>query len=108
MAIGVGMMHIPLTDLYRMTLREFLAAYQGWTRLREQDERCSWERARWLAAVTISPHLKQSKSPQELFPLPWDKEQTSSPSELVGGSIDTHREYLAMQYQQLIDERNVK
>lgn len=66
-------MGLPPTDVYRLELREFYAAYEGWQYLREMSMREAMERARWHAAVSIMPHVKPSgKSTVEMLPLPWD------------------------------------
>lgn len=59
--------------LYALELREFCAAYEGWSRLREQNSRERWEIARWSTAISISPHIQSNKPLNELLPLPWDE-----------------------------------
>lgn len=67
------MLGIAPSELMRLELREFYAAYEGWSHLREQAMREGMEQARWHAAVTISPHIKDTgKSMIEMLPLPWD------------------------------------
>jgi hypothetical protein len=67
------MMHMSPSELFSLTLAEFSAAYQGWQRQREADERSMMDRTRWLAAAIIGPWMKSYKSVTELFPMPWDK-----------------------------------
>ncbi len=40
----------------------------------EGANRSEWERMRLLGAITISPHVRKSISPDKLLPLPWDAE----------------------------------
>jgi hypothetical protein len=45
---------------------------------RDDDrERGAWERARWIAAVLLSPHAKKGKSiqPRDLTVFPWEKQE---------------------------------
>lgn len=64
------------SELYALELREFYAAYQGWLKLQEQRLRTSWEQARWVVGVTISPHLSSPQPITQLLPLPWDAEDS--------------------------------
>lgn len=65
-------MRLSPSELFAMTFAEFSAAYQGWQRQREVDERNAMDRTRWLAAAIIGPWMKHNKPLEELFPMPWD------------------------------------
>lgn len=65
-----------------MELGEFCAAYEGWQRLRQMTSREDMERARWEAAVIISPHITSHKPIAEMLPLPWDKQTTQESEDI--------------------------
>ncbi|MDE6801751.1 MAG: hypothetical protein K2J06_03200 [Muribaculaceae bacterium] len=61
-----------LSDLRRLTVAEFEAIVEQWSRGREADFHDSWERMRLHATICIQPHLKKHLSAKQLLPLPWD------------------------------------
>lgn len=63
-----------MDDFCRMAPGEFRAWMEAERKLSEDAERRAWERARMVAAVTLSPHLRKgaSRDPRKLVPLPWD------------------------------------
>ena len=99
------MMGLPLSELYGMTLREFLAAHQGWRRARESAEREALENMRWQTCAIAHMLGAKSLTPQQLLPLPWDSER-NTPPELVGGTYESHRDFLAAEYERLIEQKH--
>ena len=98
-------MGLPLSELYGMTLREFLAAHQGWRRARESAEREALENMRWQTCAIAHMLGAKSLTPQQLLPLPWDREH-DTPPELVGGCYESHRDFLAAEYERLIEQKH--
>jgi hypothetical protein len=60
-----------------MTLPEFLLAAEGFHQLEEVRQQAHWERTRWLATLTLSPHTKKGHSikPTDLAIFPWEKQK---------------------------------
>lgn len=56
-------------DFFRMTFAEMGHYVKG---LSERD-RLDWERTRQIMWSAIQPHLKNQKSPADLFPFAWEK-----------------------------------
>lgn len=77
-------------DFEQMTAAEFYYAWLGWSSREVEREQQAWERTRWEVWVLTSIQLdrKDRKPIQEMFPLPWDKADTT-PREL---SIEERRE----------------
>lgn len=91
------MMGIAPAELMRLELREFYAIYSGWSHLRAQQMREDMERARWHAAVSITPHIKSTgKSITEMLPLPWDEK-----SKVEDMTIEERRERVRKIMQQI-------
>lgn len=62
-------------------IKAFLQIYQiGWSQREILLQRQQWERTRWQTWVLTSIQLdkKDRKPMDEMFPLPWDKEDVSS------------------------------
>lgn len=66
-------MGLSLPDFCALTPEEWDAVCRSWHESREALERESWERVRWLGAVTVQPHIRRSISPRALLRLPWDE-----------------------------------
>ena len=62
-------------DFCRCTPEEFKATTEAWNKMREAEERSSWERMRLLATITIQPHVRSRLTAAKLLPFPWDKGQ---------------------------------
>lgn len=60
-----------------MTLEELLAAARGSARAEQLQAQGDWERARWLAACLLQPHMKKGSriNARTLAVFPWEKEQ---------------------------------
>lgn len=58
-----------------MLPEEFEEVGKAYSMQCEAESRGEWERARWMAAITIQPHVKGKITPQKLLPLPWEKKQ---------------------------------
>lgn len=66
-------------DFCRCTVDEFEAVADAYNTRREQDYREEWERARWIASVTVQPHVKSRINARRTFPFPWDKPRELTP-----------------------------
>lgn len=75
--IGLGILGLPVVDLYDLTMRQFQNKMTGFFDYHEQMERGAWERMRQHAAATISMNgmVKRAIKPGKLFAYPWDKEE---------------------------------
>lgn len=79
MAVGcIGMSH---DDFCKCTFEEFESICKIWREMTERQSRDTWERARTIATIIIQPHVKKKITPQQLLPLPWDKEKQNHQSE---------------------------
>jgi hypothetical protein len=72
-AIGVGMINLSPTEMMAMELRDFMSAYQGWSRLREHSSREATELTRWQTAAIATLLSTKPIAPTELLSLPWDE-----------------------------------
>ncbi|MCM1293012.1 MAG: hypothetical protein NC111_06430 [Bacteroides sp.] len=77
--MALGCIHLQLDDFVRLTVEEFDAIYEAYREDREANYRNTWEQMRTHAAITVSPHVKRSPTPQRLLPLPWDKTKEHRP-----------------------------
>lgn len=66
-------------DFCRLEPHEFIAVCNQFGRFCNNSQREDWERMRILAAVTIQPYVKIN--PENLLPLPWDKEKDDKEKE---------------------------
>ena len=69
----MGAMGMGFDDFFRLTFPEFRAACSSYREAEERRERSSWERTRALSFHFLQPYLKRECSPEELMPLPWDR-----------------------------------
>ena len=83
--MAVGQMGLRPADFEQMTAAEFFYAWLGWSRREVEQQQQAWERERWSVWVLTSVQLdrKDRKPMQEMFPLPWDKEESAPPRELT-------------------------
>ena len=47
------------------------------------SHRPTWEAARILSVFQVAPHSKKKLKIEELFPLPWDKDQKATDGEMM-------------------------
>lgn len=75
---GLGYLRLGLSALYDMTFAEFSNAMHGFYELEEQRQRQEWERTRWLAMITMQPHVKKGsiKKPTDLVTFPWEEKKS--------------------------------
>ena len=64
--MGLGQLRLNPFSLYGMTFREFGNAMAGHYKEIEEREKAEWERTRWLATITINPHVKKRITPKDL------------------------------------------
>jgi hypothetical protein len=76
----LGALRLTPSSLYDMTFEEFGNAMLGFYELEEQRQRQEWERTRWLAMITITPHVKKGsvKKPQDITRFPWEEEKQAA------------------------------
>lgn len=85
------MIGLSFKDFALLTPFEFSEVCNAWHEWREDETRGAWERQRWLGCVSIQPHIKNRITPQELMPLPWDKQ--SKPNTPKSETL-THEQHL--------------
>jgi hypothetical protein len=76
-AKGLGALRLTPSALYDMTFDELGNAIAGFYELEEQRQRQEWERTRWLAMLTITPHVKKGsiKNATDIARFPWEQEK---------------------------------
>lgn len=60
-------------DFCRLRPEEFEAVYKAWEDSEQMRYRDGWERARVVAAICVSPHIKGRTNAKKILPLPWDQ-----------------------------------
>ena len=73
--MGLGQLRLTPFLLYGLTFAEFGNAMAGHYKEIEEREKAEWERTRWLAAITINPHVKKKDNPERLGNLPMGEER---------------------------------
>lgn len=83
--MGLGQLRLDPTSFYDMLLEDFLLAAQGFYELEEIRQQAHWERHRWSACLTLSPHAKKGQriKPQDLTIFPWEKKANKKGDNLL-------------------------
>lgn len=76
--MGLGQLRLNPFSLYDMTFKEFGNAMAGHYKQIEEREKAEWERTRWLATITINPHVKKRLTPKDLATFPWEKKEKAA------------------------------
>lgn len=66
-------MNLTEVEFENVTPAYFNIRLTGLRRHQQQKEQAEWERARWVASMVMSPHLKNPIRPQQLVTFPWEK-----------------------------------
>lgn len=62
-----------IETLYNITPRNYLNAQIGAAKLYTLKDQGEWERARWISAIIINPHIKKNIKPKDITTFPWEK-----------------------------------
>ena len=75
----MGFLQLHPSLLYEMTFRELQVMAEGKRKNMEEPFKRDWERARWLATVSIQPHMKKGKRirPQDLMTFEWERVESN-------------------------------
>ena len=76
--MGLGQLRLSPVLLYDLTFQEFGNAMAGLYKEIEARERSEWERTRWLASITINPHVKKRITPKDLATFPWEEKEKAA------------------------------
>lgn len=79
--LALGEMAMTWEEFMNLTPRVFTNKSKGFQKRLEQGLQISWEQTRWLAAITINPHLKKQLKPKDLATFPWEKSKKVAPKE---------------------------
>ena len=70
------MMGMSIAEFADITVREFTNKLSGYQKLKEQDERLSWEQLRWHAFHVI-PNKKRTAKITDLVLFPWEQKKNN-------------------------------
>lgn len=76
--MGLGQLRLSPVLLYDLTFPEFSNAMRGHYKEIEEREKAEWERTRWLATITVNPHVKKRLTPKDLATFPWEKKEKAA------------------------------
>jgi len=78
--IGFGQLRLNPFSFYEMTVDEFMCAVRGFHEMNEIREQNNWERARWMATVLLSPHVKKHSQlkPTDIALFPWEEKKKTT------------------------------
>ena len=77
--VGLGQLRLDPAAFYDMLFSDFQIAAEGFYELEELRQQAHWERSRWVACLTLSPHAKKGHriKPTDLAIFPWEKKPKS-------------------------------
>lgn len=81
--IGLGQLGYNVAELYDLTPCMFYNAQKGLFEKWDVESQGEWERTRWLACVTINPHVKKNLKPTDLTKFPWEKKKNEKTKEEI-------------------------
>ena len=63
-----------------MTLKSVIMAIEARAEALSAQRQDDWERARWMAAISLQPHMSKGKTlkPQDLITFPWEIKPTAA------------------------------
>ncbi|MCM1332773.1 MAG: hypothetical protein NC248_09205 [Bacteroides sp.] len=99
MGLAVGCVGMTVDDFCGCYYDEFESICRSWSAMTESKNRDSWERMRFLAAISIQPHVKRKLTPKRLLPLPWDEKDKKNRHEQPELSADEKR----MRFERLLN-----
>ena len=70
---GLGMLGMPIDELYDLTPRSFSNKLYGYNKKEELKMQSNWEQTRMIVHACVSPHLKRKIKPTDLLPFDWDE-----------------------------------
>lgn len=76
--MAVGVIGMSRSDFETATPDEFIAIYDAWNGHEDALLHNGWQQTRWLATVSVQPHIRKRITPHELLPLPWEDESVTS------------------------------
>ena len=64
-----------------MTLKSVISAVEARAEALSTQRQDDWERARWMAAISLQPHMAKGKTikPQDLIIFPWEAKPSAMP-----------------------------
>ena len=82
MGFAVGCVGMSLQDFELCTPSEFFEVAEQWRKLREEESKEGWEKARFLAAAMLQPYSRKQLNPEDVAKFPWDEKKirTGKPS----------------------------
>ena len=75
----MGRVGMSREDFLQLTPEEFEAVLAQYARLREEQHRADWERARMIAFAAVAPHTSRLRGPEDLVRFPWEEETEERP-----------------------------
>ena len=75
----MGRVGMTREDFLQLTPEEFEAVLAQYARLREEQHRADWERARMIAFAAVAPHTSRLRGPEDLVRFPWEEETEERP-----------------------------
>ena len=90
MKIGLGVLKLDPDVFWRMSIREFTLARQGFFENEQSDSQQRWETARFTGWCAIAPHdiKRRMKSPKDLIKFEWEKAAPAQRVKLTPAQID--------------------
>ena len=72
--MACGVYGIAPGDFWDMHLKSVITVIEARSETMTADRQDAWERARWIAAVGLQPHMGKGKTikPQDLITFPWE------------------------------------
>lgn len=78
MGFALACLRLSREDFMSMTPAEFSATTEQWGLYEERQAHASWERARLIGYMAVSPYTgKKVREPSDLIRFAWEKENTT-------------------------------
>lgn len=72
---ALGVLRMTEAEFEAMTPYRFALALRLYNKVKEEEQRERWELARVMVTTYANTYAKHPKKPEQLWPLPWDKEK---------------------------------
>ena len=77
-----GVLGVSEEEFYNTTPKFFFSRLTGFYQHIEETEKLQWVRSRWLALLTIQPHVKKRLKENDLGVFAWEKHNEIKPEDV--------------------------